>query len=87
MGSTGRCVAWAASIAHRNDIGGKTPGSMEVDVSEIFQEGLRLSAVPLMQDGRPIGAVFDICLNVSGLSRVGCYCSHAKMRFARTVPV
>lgn len=53
-------VAWAASIAHWNDVGGKTPGSMAVDVSEIFQEGLRLPAVKLFEDGAPITSVFDI---------------------------
>lgn len=56
----GACVAWTASIAHWNDIGGKTPGSMAVDVTEIFQEGLRLPAVKLFENGRPIEAVFDI---------------------------
>ena len=63
----GRCVAWTASIAHWNDIGGKTPGSMAVDVTEIFQEGLRLPAVRLMQDGKPIDAVFDIIMANSRL--------------------
>jgi N-methylhydantoinase B len=56
----GRCVAWTASIAHWNDVGGRTPGSMAVDVTEIFQEGLRLPAVKLFENGRPIDAVFDI---------------------------
>ncbi|MGY6710155.1 MAG: hydantoinase B/oxoprolinase family protein [Rhizobiaceae bacterium] len=56
----GHCVAWTASIAHWNDIGGATPGSMAVDVTEIFQEGLRLPAVKLFSDGKPISAVFDI---------------------------
>lgn len=56
----GECVAWAASIAHWNDVGGKTPGSMAVDVSEIFQEGLRLPAVKLIEEGKPIASVFDI---------------------------
>ena len=53
-------MAWAASIAHWNDVGGKTPGSMAVDVSEIFQEGLRLPAVKLFENGKPIASVFDI---------------------------
>lgn len=53
-------VAWTASIAHWNDVGGKTPGSMAVDVSEIFQEGLRLPAVRLFENGRAIAPVFDI---------------------------
>ena len=55
-----RCVAWAASIAHWNDVGGKTPGSMAVDVSEIFQEGLRLPAVKLFESGKLLQSVFDI---------------------------
>ncbi|QKV18255.1 hydantoinase B/oxoprolinase family protein [Oricola thermophila] len=56
----GELVAWTASIAHWNDVGGRTPGSMAVDVSEIFQEGLRLPAVRLFAGGEPVGPVFDI---------------------------
>jgi N-methylhydantoinase B len=63
----GECVAWAASIAHWNDVGGRTPGSMAVDVSEIFQEGLRLPAIKLFEDGRPIGPVLDIIMANSRL--------------------
>jgi len=55
-----RPVAWTASIAHWSDVGGKTPGSMAVDVTEIFQEGLRLPAVKLFERGKPIESVFDI---------------------------
>lgn len=65
--ASGRCVAWAASIAHWNDIGGKTPGSMAVDVFEIFQEGLRLPAIRLMAHGKPIDSVFDIIMANSRL--------------------
>lgn len=56
----GRCVAWAASIAHWNDIGGMTPGSMSTSASEIFQEGLRLPAIRLFDAGEPLQSVFDI---------------------------
>lgn len=56
----GLLVAWTASIAHWNDIGGKTPGSMAVDVSEIFQEGLRLPAVRLFDAGTLLQSVVDI---------------------------
>ena len=56
----GECVAWAASIAHWNDVGGATPGSMAVDVGEIFQEGLRLPAIKLFDRGQPIASVFEI---------------------------
>ena len=47
-----QCIAWTASIAHWNDVGGMTPGSMATDASEIFQEGLRLPAVRLFENGR-----------------------------------
>lgn len=53
-------IAWTASIAHWNDVGGKTPGSMAVDVNEIFQEGLRLPAVKLFDGGQKLDSVFDI---------------------------
>lgn len=56
----GQLIAWTASIAHWNDVGGKTPGSMAVDVSEIFQEGLRLPAVRLFAGGAALASVFDI---------------------------
>lgn len=63
----GQCVAWAASIAHWNDVGGKTPGSMAVDVTEIFQEGLRLPAVKLFEAGTRIASVFDVIMANSRL--------------------
>lgn len=56
----GQRVAWVASIAHWGDIGGKTPGSMAVDVTEIFAEGLRLPIARLFDAGRQSDAVFDI---------------------------
>lgn len=56
----GELFAWAASIAHWNDIGGMTSGSMAVNVTEIYQEGLRLPAVRLFEKGEPIRSVFEI---------------------------
>jgi N-methylhydantoinase B len=53
-------VAWTADIAHWNDVGGKVFGSMSTDATEIFQEGLILSAVKLFSRGQPIRSVFDI---------------------------
>ena len=54
------CVAWTASIAHWGDVGGRSPGSMATDVTEIVAEGLRLPAVRLFDRGQPITSVFDI---------------------------
>jgi len=56
----GELVAWVASIAHWGDIGGRTPGSMATDTTEIIAEGLRLPIVKLFEAGRQNAAVFDI---------------------------
>jgi len=58
--SDGRIIAWAANIAHNSDVGGKSPGSLSADATEIFQEGLRLPAIKLISRGEPIKSVFDI---------------------------
>jgi N-methylhydantoinase B len=56
----GRIIAWTANIAHNSDIGGKSPGSLSTDATEIFQEGLRLPGVKLISKGEAIRPVFDI---------------------------
>lgn len=58
----GRIIAWTANIAHNSDIGGKSPGSLSADATEIFQEGLRLPAIKLISKGEPIKSVFDIMM-------------------------
>ena len=56
----GELVAWTANIAHWNDVGGLVPGSMSTEATEIFQEGLRLPAVKVIDRGEPNQAVMDI---------------------------
>jgi N-methylhydantoinase B len=58
--AAGELVAWAANIAHWNDIGGMVPGSISTDAREIFQEGLRLPAVKLISRGEPLRPVIEI---------------------------
>src|SRR4051794_39616601 len=56
----GRLVAWTASIAHWNDVGGMAPGSISMHAREIFAEGLRLPAVKVVEAGeevRPVTAI------------------------------
>jgi len=55
-----RLIAWTANIAHNSDVGGKSPGSLSADATEIFQEGLRLPAVKMISRGEPIPGIFDI---------------------------
>jgi N-methylhydantoinase B len=49
----GRTVAIAACIAHHQDVGGKTPGSLPTDSTDIFQEGLRIPLARLYEAGKP----------------------------------
>ena len=56
----GELVAWTANIAHWNDVGGMVPGSISNEAKEIFQEGLRLPAVKLISEGKPIRSVLEI---------------------------
>lgn len=56
----GKLLAWTANIAHWNDIGGKVPGSMSTDATEVFQEGLRLPAVKLVEAGKPNRALMAV---------------------------
>jgi N-methylhydantoinase B len=52
--SNGRCVAMAASMAHHSDLGGMAIGSLPPDATELFQEGLVLPPIKLINKG-----VFD----------------------------
>jgi N-methylhydantoinase B len=56
----GEIVAWTANIAHWNDVGGLVPGSISNEAKEIYQEGLRIPAVKLVAEGRPIRSVMEI---------------------------
>jgi N-methylhydantoinase B len=57
-------VGYAASKAHHTDVGGRVPGSISSDATEVFQEGLILPPVKLMIGNRfqdDIGHI--ICAN------------------------
>jgi N-methylhydantoinase B len=58
--AAGELVAWSATIAHWNDVGGMTAGSFSPEAREIWQEGLRIPAVRVIEQGRPVRAVIDI---------------------------
>jgi N-methylhydantoinase B len=58
----GRLVAFSCNIAHHADIGGMTPGSMSADMTEIYQEGLRIPVVRLFRGGELVSDVLDLLL-------------------------
>ncbi|WP_146417836.1 hydantoinase B/oxoprolinase family protein [Haloarcula hispanica] len=53
-------VGYAVSRAHHADVGGSSPGSMPPGAQEIYEEGLRLPAVRLVDGGEPNEAVHDL---------------------------
>ena len=55
-------VGFAVSRAHHADVGGAAPGSMPPGAREIYEEGLRLPAVRLVDGGEPNEAVRDLIL-------------------------
>ncbi|GAB2679061.1 hydantoinase B/oxoprolinase family protein [Aliiglaciecola aliphaticivorans] len=47
----GRHIAWAAMFGHMSDNGGMVPGSMPIEATSIFQEGVRIPPVKLYKKG------------------------------------
>ena len=47
----GERIAFAATICHHADVGGRVPGSNASDSTEIFQEGLRIPPIKLYDRG------------------------------------
>lgn len=45
-------IAFAGSIGHVAEVGGKAPGSFASDATDVYQEGLRLPPVKLLEEGR-----------------------------------
>jgi N-methylhydantoinase B len=56
----GEVVAFAINKAHWTEVGGKDPGSVSTNTTDIFQEGLQLPMVKLYTRGEPNVTVFDI---------------------------
>ncbi|WP_424016714.1 hydantoinase B/oxoprolinase family protein [Halorientalis pallida] len=55
-------IGFAVSRAHHADVGGSAPGSMPPGAQEIYEEGLRLPAVRLVDGGDLNEAVLDVLL-------------------------
>ncbi len=55
-----RPLAWACTICHHTDVGGRVPGSNASDSTEIYAEGLRIPPLKLYERGRPNATLFRI---------------------------
>jgi N-methylhydantoinase B len=56
----GALLAFAATICHHTDVGGRVPGSNASDSTEIYQEGLRIPPVKLYDAGRRNHTLFSL---------------------------
>ena len=50
-------VALAVSLAHHQDVGGRTAGSNPTDTTDVFEEGLCIPPIKLMEDGHMVSVV------------------------------
>lgn len=58
--SDDKLIAFVAVNAHWTDVGGKDPGSLTTDSTEIFQEGFQLPTIRLFNGGDAVQDVFDL---------------------------
>src|SRR5277367_6067062 len=56
--ANGRVVAFAATICHHTDVGGRVPGSNASDSLEIYAEGLRIPPLKLYEAGEANATLF-----------------------------
>ena len=56
----GRLVAFGAATAHWADVGGKVPGSLAPDSTEIYQEGLQFPGIRVVREGQRNGEVIAL---------------------------
>lgn len=61
----GHIAAWLASKAHWVDLGGAFPGGISPDATEVYQEGLQLPGIKVMQGGKLNQSVLEIILSNS----------------------
>jgi N-methylhydantoinase B len=74
----GQLVMFVGNIAHHADIGGASPGSMAGDMTEIYQEGLRIPPIKIYEKGNRLEDVFDLILTNVRVpkERTGDYLAH-----------
>jgi N-methylhydantoinase B len=74
----GNLVMFVGNIAHHADIGGASAGSMAGNLTEIYQEGLRIPPIKIFEKGARLEDVFEfILLNVRvPKERMGDYQAH-----------
>ncbi len=57
---SGKLFAFAITISHWTDIGGKAPGSLPADSTEIFQEGICFPGIHIYKSGERQEGIFEM---------------------------
>ena len=55
-----RMVALAATMSHHQEVGGMVPGSLPPNATDLYQEGLRLPPMKLVDAGEQVAPIFEI---------------------------
>lgn len=58
----GELVAFTSCIGHMTEVGGKVPGGFAGDATEVFQEGLRIPPLKIVDGGEDVEAVWNIIM-------------------------
>src|SRR5262249_21560437 len=58
--SEGRAVALACTMCHHQDVGGRTPGSVPTDATELYQEGIIIPPTQLFRAGELDPNLFEL---------------------------
>src|SRR5262249_21255518 len=65
----GRIIAFAISLAHWSDVGGGCPGSYDIGATDLWQEGLQIPPVRVMQKDCVVADVLSLIMaNVRGVA-------------------
>ena len=59
----GRHIAWTAMFGHMSDNGGMVPGSIPIDATNIYQEGIRIPPIKLYKQGELQSDVLELILH------------------------
>jgi len=57
-----KLCAYVACIGHMTEVGGKVPGGFAGDATEVFQEGLRIPPMKIVDAGRDVEPIWDIIM-------------------------
>ena len=58
----GKVVLFVSNIAHHSDVGGMAPGSMAGGMTEIYQEGVRIPPIRIVNEGVINDEIFQLIL-------------------------